>query len=511
VVGETIASYRIVRKLGEGGMGAVYLGEHQHIARKAAIKVLLPEYSKKQSIVERFFREAMATSRIRHPGIVEIIDCNFLPDKSAYIVMELLEGETLGAHLRRQGRLSVRRALFFARHMADALAAAHDEKIAHRDLKPDNVFVVKPGPSGSPQPIKIVDFGIAKLLDTGSGESDVSTRPGSIIGTPTYMSPEQCRGTGEIDHRTDIYSFGCILFEMLTGRPPFTHAGFGELIQSHLGVAPPSLRSIDPALPASIEAIVSRMLAKAPDDRPQTMRALIGELDGVAVSEPAITVDVPSEAPSSPAAIEIQRVQTTLRSATAEKIDVAGIGTFSRRGLVAGGIALVTIVGLGIWKARAPRESAAPLAAATTEPTPRITMKPVEAVVPPANATGPAMASPQVPALSAPARSAAADKPPSSPKERLAKVRAPARKVNLAIETIPSGADVCLASDMVLLGKTTLNWGVERSSRSFKLLIRKPEYRGQELTVSAEGDMKYQVVLDKLGRDDIDDVVVCKP
>ena len=249
MLGETIGSYRITGKLGEGGMGVVYQGEHQRIARKAAIKVLLAEFLKNQEVVERFFREAMATSRIRHPGIVEILDCNLLPTGSAYIIMELLEGESLGAHLQREGRLSVERALFLARHIADALAAAHDERIVHRDLKPDNIFVLSTRAGTAAQPIKIVDFGIAKLLDPDTRHNRHKTRTGSIVGTPVYMSPEQCRGVGEIDHRTDIYSLGCMLFEMLVGRPPFTQEGFGELIQCHLGVAPPRLRINRPFIP----------------------------------------------------------------------------------------------------------------------------------------------------------------------------------------------------------------------------------------------------------------------
>jgi len=281
MIGQTIGSYRIVAKLGEGGMGAVYLGEHQHIARKAAIKVLLPELSANQQIVARFFNEARATSLIRHPGIVDVLDCSILPNGNAYIVMEHLVGESLGSQLRAHGRIPASRATFLTRQIADALAAAHNQKIVHRDLKPDNVFVLAAAESA---PIKILDFGIAKLMHTGGHEGSYKTRTGSIMGTPVYMSPEQCRGAGEIDHRTDIYSLGCILFEMLTGRPPFTYEGFGELIQAHLSTTPPRVRSLDATIPPAIDALVDRLLAKSPDARPQTMRDLMSELDTVSAA-----------------------------------------------------------------------------------------------------------------------------------------------------------------------------------------------------------------------------------
>jgi len=247
MIGQDIGSYRIVAKLGEGGMGAVYLGEHQHIARKAAIKVLLPELSANSQIVARFFNEARATSLIRHPGIVDIIDCNVLPSGNAYIVMEYLVGESLGSHLRGGRRLPPSRAIFLSRHIADALAAAHGQRIVHRDLKPDNIFLMN---GAEAAPIKILDFGIAKLMHTDARDGSYRTRTGSIMGTPVYMSPEQCRGSGEIDHRTDIYSLGCILFEMVAGRPPFTYEGFGELIQAHMSTTPPRLRSLDPSAPS---------------------------------------------------------------------------------------------------------------------------------------------------------------------------------------------------------------------------------------------------------------------
>jgi len=195
VIGESIGNYRMTAKLGEGGMGAVYLGEHQFIERRAAIKVLLPELSANKDIVQRFFNEARATSVIHYPGIVEITDCAVLATGNAYIVMELLEGESLGNYLRGGTRLSVQRSAHLTRHIADALAAAHDKHIVHRDLKPDNIFVLSA--KDAPSPIKILDFGIVKLLNTDAAQGQ-KTRAGNIIGTPglhvARAVPRQGRG-----------------------------------------------------------------------------------------------------------------------------------------------------------------------------------------------------------------------------------------------------------------------------------------------------------------------------
>jgi serine/threonine protein kinase len=274
--GDTVGSYTIVRKLGAGGMGEVYLAEHMHIARKAAIKVLLPELSSRQELVARLFNEARATARIRHPGIVEVLDCGVHPNGQAFIVMELLEGDGLGGWLRQRGKLAGEPgvAASLIGQIASALGAAHDQEIIHRDLKPDNVFVVSPGP---PPVIKVLDFGVAKVASDGRPGSH-QTAGGALLGTPIYMSPEQCRGTGILDRRSDIYALGCVAFEILTGRPPFVCAGPGEFIVAHLTEAPPAVRSLDGRVPEPLAELVARMLAKDAGERPQTMTEVIRAL-----------------------------------------------------------------------------------------------------------------------------------------------------------------------------------------------------------------------------------------
>jgi serine/threonine-protein kinase len=204
----TIGQYQIVRKIGEGGMGAVYLAQHALLGRSAAIKVLLPALSSQREVVERFFNEARATTTVSDPGIVSVFDFGYHTDGSAYIVMELLEGESLETRVHR-GPLPVVDALKITRQVAGSLAAAHACGIVHRDLKPENLMLVRdPEAQGGERP-KILDFGIAKLTSDAPDRS--RTRTGTLLGTPIYMSPEQCRGSGLVDHRSDIYSLGCVV------------------------------------------------------------------------------------------------------------------------------------------------------------------------------------------------------------------------------------------------------------------------------------------------------------
>ena len=276
-IGSNIGQYRILRKLGAGGMGTVYLAEHILLGRRAAIKTLLPRLSVQREIVERFFDEARATSAIAHPGVVQIFDFGYHVDGTAYIVMELLEGEALSARLGRLGTLPIGDALRIARQVAGSLEAAHAKAIVHRDLKPENVFLIQDREALGGERAKILDFGICKL-----GDRDATvTQSGALIGTPVYMSPEQCRGAGGIDHRSDIYALGCVLFHMLTGRPPFECDGAGEFIVAHMREAPPVPSSYAAEIPELVDELLLRCLAKSPDDRFASMVALQAEIDHV--------------------------------------------------------------------------------------------------------------------------------------------------------------------------------------------------------------------------------------
>jgi serine/threonine-protein kinase len=285
MIGEALGNYRITAKLGSGAMGVVYRADHARIARTAAIKVLLPELAQSESAVQRFFTEARATSLIRHPGIVEVFDCDLDPTGRAYIVMEYLDGETLADHLRRADVIPWPVACDIARQVAEAIAEAHDRGIIHRDLKPENVFLV--GASADPEAglrVKVLDFGIAKLRTADA--SGRLTMRGMVLGSPEYMAPEQCRGSDELDPRADIYALGCILFEMLSGEPPFMAETFEELLVAHTGDPVPSIGELIPELPAWLAGLVTIMLAKRRDERPSSMRAVAAALAGTTTASP---------------------------------------------------------------------------------------------------------------------------------------------------------------------------------------------------------------------------------
>jgi len=275
VIGEVVGSYRVIAKLGAGGMGSVWLAEHQLLGSRAAIKVLLPDFSKQDKIVQRFFDEARAATRIRDPGIVTVLDFGW-HNGDAYLVMELLVGETLSQRLG-HFTLPPHTAVRYIQFAGLAMAAAHARGIIHRDLKPDNLFIVADPAVPGGERIKILDFGIAKLLDRGSDTNHHSTVTGSIMGTPAYMSPEQCRGAGEIDHRTDIYALGCVLFQLLCGRPPFVAPTPGDMIASQLRQDPvaPSSVVADGTISPELDALVLRCLAKDPGARFATMTELV--------------------------------------------------------------------------------------------------------------------------------------------------------------------------------------------------------------------------------------------
>ena len=266
LVGEVLGSYRLIEELSTGGMGTVYRAQHELLGRSAAIKLLRPELCENDVLVQRFFNEAKAATAIRHPGIVEVYDFGYTDDGRAYFVMELLDGEPLGARIERRGRLTELEAATIGRGIAASLRAAHAKGIVHRDLKPDNVFLVPDG-DGMGDRVKVLDFGVAKLNDP-SPNNPRHTQTGVLMGTPLYMAPEQARAAGTIDHRADLYSLGCILYELLVGEPPFVAEGAGEIIAMQLFNEPvrPSTRA---QVSPEMDAIVMRLLEKEPHDRYQ--------------------------------------------------------------------------------------------------------------------------------------------------------------------------------------------------------------------------------------------------
>lgn len=269
--GQRLGPYRIVRLLGQGGMGAVYEARQEPLDRRVALKTLHADYAKDPDALARFFNEAKALSKLEHPSIVQVSDFRNAADGTAYLVMEFLRGQSLGRRLRelsaRGERLPLITALQIAFQTADVLAVAHKQGIVHRDVKPDNLMLITDAIAPGGERVKLLDFGIAKLSGV-EDTANVKTATQAVMGTPSYMSPEQCAGAGGVDAKTDVYALGCVLFELLASRPPFVAEGAGQLIGMHLFQTPPMLRSLAPQIPESVAELVHRLLTREKVQRP---------------------------------------------------------------------------------------------------------------------------------------------------------------------------------------------------------------------------------------------------
>jgi eukaryotic-like serine/threonine-protein kinase len=467
MIGETIGSYRVVEKLGEGGMGAVYVAQHSLIGRRAAIKVLLPALSSDQGVVNRFFNEARATAQLKHPNIIDVYDFGYHANGSAFLIMELLEGETLAARLRRERSLALPLLAELTRQVAEGLGAAHQKGIVHRDLKPDNVFLVPDSAAACGVRAKVLDFGIAKLVDDGSV---VKTRTGSIMGTPLYMSPEQCRGLSTIDHRTDVYSLGCMMFEMAAGRPPYNGEGPGDVMAMHIYEPAPSLKKSVPRL----DPIVSRAMAKNPGDRYRDMKELMQALEPLLGARASGAMPVASEGGSA------ANRRTTLSGAAAE-IGARGGRPRSSRWMPVAAIALGA-AGLGGWWVFGRGHvdhggggggggSSAVIAAESTGAGEQVAPK--------------SGAGEQV------APKSGSDQPVANAEPEAA------TRVALAIESEPAGAMVYRAADGVKLGKTpyVAHLALGEGEAEAEFLLKLPGYQDARVSLPVTRDGREHVVL----------------
>jgi serine/threonine-protein kinase len=282
--------YRIIRLIGQGGMGAVYEGENILIARRVAIKVLYAAVASQHGVVERFEREAQAAGRIGNDHILEVLDMGTLHDGNRFMVMEFLDGETLGERTTRVGRLSAQQIAPLARQLLVGLAAAHHAGIIHRDLKPDNVFILREK-AGQPDFVKIIDFGISKF--TTLDQDMKMTATGAVMGTPYFMSPEQAKGSRISDVRSDLYAVGVIIYKTITGLVPFDGATFNELLFKIVLSPVPQPRESVPELDPGFESIVMKAMARDPEFRFQTAEAFIAALDAWMRSGAGVTVPPP--------------------------------------------------------------------------------------------------------------------------------------------------------------------------------------------------------------------------
>ncbi|MEC7521516.1 MAG: serine/threonine-protein kinase [Myxococcota bacterium] len=276
--------YRLLGKIGEGGMGSVFVAEHALSLRRVAMKIIKPELESSKIARQRFLRECHTLERIDSPHVVEVLEAGESPANEIYLVMELLEGRTLGERIQAEGPLPMWEACEIAAQVASALQAAHEVGIVHRDMKPDNVFLCDDGT------VRVIDFGIARLLDgqTVEGAGRKLTADGTIVGTPAYISPEQAAGK-QVDPRSDLYSLGVVLFEALTGEPPFWDDHPVMLMGLHLKATPPALRDrrSDLPYPPALEALVAGLLRKRPEERPSAARDVEAALRALNLGEHA--------------------------------------------------------------------------------------------------------------------------------------------------------------------------------------------------------------------------------
>src|SRR5215213_3324952 len=254
---------RIENILGRGGMGTVYRATHLTLDRVVAVKIINPEFAANTEIAQRFAREARLMAKLRHPRAAMIYDSGTLPDGRLFIVMEYVEGKTLADVLKQEGRLPFKQAVEIAVNICDVLGEAHSLGIIHRDLKPANIMLNNQG-------VFVLDFGIAKMLKTDNAESMKLSMTGNglLVGTPFYMSPEQCLGN-PVEARSDLYSLGALLYEMLAGRPPFDDEVLSAVIIKHAMVEAPRIEELAPDIPPALADVVNRLLAKKPEDRPE--------------------------------------------------------------------------------------------------------------------------------------------------------------------------------------------------------------------------------------------------
>jgi eukaryotic-like serine/threonine-protein kinase len=504
--GTRVGEYNIEGKLGEGGFGTVYRAVHPVIGKAAAIKVLSRQYSSNPQFVSRFVSEARAVNQIRHRNIIDIFSFGALDDGRQYYVMELLEGLPLDAYLRTRGRLPPSEALPVLMKIARALDAAHGAGIAHRDLKPENVFLVFDDDNTFFP--KLLDFGIAKLLGESSGSPAHKTRTGLAMGTPLYMSPEQCRGKN-IDHRTDIYSFGILAHELLTGQPPFDADEPLALLFKHTSEPAPPLSSVVADLSPALDAPLLRMLEKDPAQRPSSlldaMTALVEAARGAGYEVPA-TAHRASDA--TPGGVRIVVGDATPGGARI----VAGDASDSAKteALPQMQVAPLAQAQTGSRQTQSALHTSGPAAhGSKPAPPPRRTLLLVAAALfggagVAAVALGlrlggtPSQAS-STPAPPAPPANAAArvEPPPAAPAPTPAVAPAAsaveeAREVELAFQATPK--DVEIWRDGKLVGKAPGPLRVPRGEAA-KLTFKAPGYQDQTEEVTAETDRAVTVTL----------------
>jgi serine/threonine-protein kinase len=404
LVGAILADrYQIIRRIGEGGMGAVYEAKHTVIGKRVAVKVLLEKFLAKSDFVARLLQEARLASSIGHEHIVDVTDFGTTSDGRSFVVMEFLDGESLAELAMREAPLPIERSLGIARQVASALGAAHAKGIFHRDVKPENIYLVRRGDADF---VKVVDFGISKAVKPGGdegGEGYRLTHTGLLLGTPLYMSPEQARGEEDLDHRVDIWALGVLLYECLTGEVPFRASNYLGIISQVLTHVPTPPSKLRPELGISdaVEAVVMRAMDKDRARRYQTMAEVEGDLERLLAGDQNVGF-VPRATVAGAPASEAPRRWPLLT--------------------LGGGVLVATVVGLLAWPSKPPPIIAAPAPVAAPAVAPQMPAPP-----PPIAPPSPAVAV-QPPA------------PPVSPgRKKRTRAEAPAAKAAAPATGAPAG------------------------------------------------------------------------
>jgi eukaryotic-like serine/threonine-protein kinase len=478
-----VGRYLIQKKLGEGGMGAVYLATHNLLEKQVALKVLHGEFARKPDLVERFMQEAKSASRIRHENVIDISDFGSTPEGLVFFAMELLKGHDLHeeiARARLAGQLLPwERTKKIFLQICAALGAAHAIGIIHRDLKPENIYLVEF--LGEPDFVKLLDFGIAKLTEVSDGDRKL-TRTGMLFGTPEYMSPEQARGE-PIDRRVDVYAMGCILFQMVTGRVPFEADNFMSVLSLHL-VEPPPV--IPPEVfdsigaPRALAAVIDHALAKDPNQRfgsidelaSAVRRASGDKITGPVVARPSV--------PAPPSAATVGRVRTHWSGhPSVPEADVAPPRKSKLPMIVA---AVVLVAGAAAAGALATRGGDAPAAQATGSaavPAPPATQATAPATPPPPMATGTPAVEP-VRTASAPAAPAAPQVSATVPVPSDPRTSPPVgpplgfERAEIRIDSVPPAAEVRDPATNKVIGYTPVVFEIpaSRTSRTYSLHLK---------------------------------------
>ena len=354
-LGSTVAGrYRIVRRIGEGGMGVVYEAEDDRDGRRVALKCVHAHLASQREVLARFEREAKAATAAGNEHIVEVLDTGRIDDGSAFMVLEYLSGTDLASEIASGGPLSIGRMAHVATQICDALYVAHGMGVIHRDLKPENVFLVDPGGRDF---VKVLDFGISKIREAEGGQVTALTRTGTTVGTPYYMAPEQAQGHKDVDHRVDVYALGVILFRALTGQHPFDDESYPMLVLKICTEAPPPVQRYRPDVPDALAAVIAKMLAKDPAERFRSMRD-VGEALGPfrELRDPPVLTDAPGTRGMRASALAgAQRVDSPL--ARAETLAATAAGSAAGAG---GGSGWQSGPGLPVAASPAPEPRADP-------------------------------------------------------------------------------------------------------------------------------------------------------